>query len=410
MLLKVVKFSLFMFDYDGDATTSAGMSNEMKTFYSKQLLKDAEPELVHEQFCEKYPIPQGNGKTIEMRKFLSLPKATVPLTEGVTPSPSHLNVVAITATVRQFGTYVRSTDILRMTAIDPIIVETNTALASNAARTIDSLTRDEMLAGTNVFYGGTRTSRAAITATDVLTVNMVLDIVAELRANNAPTFDGSYVAIAHPYVLRDIMKTSDWKDAHKYEDSKAIFHGEIGEYGGVRFVSSSEAKVWAPDEISDGIGRLTCKTAIQSSSTTVNVDETLTAATPTTAIPVYIDGVANTITKIERINGSDTGSKLTIGTAITSLAVGDMVCGKGAGADGSAVFGVVFLGKGAVGKTELAGGGIKSIVKPLGSGEDPLDQRGTIGWKATHVAKRLNELYMVRAEVGSASSATAVAN
>lgn len=409
-MLKLVKFSLFMFDYDGDATTSVGMSAEMKTFYSKQLLKDAGPDLVHDQFCEKYPIPQGNGKTIEMRKFLSLPKATVPLTEGVTPSPRHLKVVAINATVQQFGDYVKRSDILSMTTIDPLIVETNTALASQAGRTLDTLTRDEMLAGTNVFYGGTRTSRAAITASDVLTPDMVLDIVAELRANNAPTFEGSYVAITHPYVLRDVMKSDDWKDAHKYQDSKSIFKGEVGEYGSARFVSSSEAKIWAPAEISDGIGRLTCKTAVESSSTTVNVDETLTAATPSTAIPVYIDGVANTITKIERISGSDTGSKLTIGTAITSLAVGDLVCGKGAGADGSAVFGVVFLGKGAVGKTELEGGGLQTIVKPLGAGDDPLNQRATIGWKATHVAKRLNELYMIRAEVGSASSATAVAN
>lgn len=409
--MKLFKLNLFMFDYDGDSTASAGMSAEMKTFYNKQLLKDAEAELVHNQFGEKYSIPSGNGKTIEMRKFLSLPKATTPLTEGVTPSPSHLEVANITATVAQFGSYLKRTDILSMTAIDPIITESVAANASQAGRTIDTLIRDELIGGTNVYYGGTSvTSRADLTASDVLTTDMVYDLVAELRANNAPTFDGSYVAIAHPYVLRDVMKTDDWQDAHKYSDAKAIFNGEIGTYAGVRFVSSSEAKIWGPGIISDGIGRLTNKTAIASSTTTVNVDETLTAATPATAIPVYINGVENTITKIERINGSDTGSKLTIGSAIASLAAGGMICGKGAGKDGSAVFGVLFLGKGAYGVTELEGGGLETIVKPLGAGDDPLNQRATIGWKTTHVTKRLNELYMIRAEVGSASSATATGN
>jgi len=39
-------------------------------------------------------------------------------------------------------------------------------------------------------------------------------------------------------------------------------------------------------------------------------------------------------------------------------------------------------------------------VKPLGSGgtSDPLDQRATVGWKATKTAERLVEQYMIRVE------------
>ena len=47
------------------------LSVEMKTFYDKQLIREAEPHLIHDQFAQKRPIPEGSGKTIEFRKFNS---------------------------------------------------------------------------------------------------------------------------------------------------------------------------------------------------------------------------------------------------------------------------------------------------------------------------------------------------
>ena len=60
------------------------LSAEMKTYYEKRLIDLAEPKLVHDQFGDKYPIPAGNGRTIEFRKYDSLAKATTPIVEGVT--------------------------------------------------------------------------------------------------------------------------------------------------------------------------------------------------------------------------------------------------------------------------------------------------------------------------------------
>ena len=66
-------------------TETGSLSAEMKTFYEKRLLDQAEPLLVHNQFGDKYPIPAGSGKKIEFRKYSALPKALTALTEGVTP-------------------------------------------------------------------------------------------------------------------------------------------------------------------------------------------------------------------------------------------------------------------------------------------------------------------------------------
>lgn len=60
------------------------------------------------------------------------------------------------------------------------------------------------------------------------------------------------------------------------------------------------------------------------------------------------------------------------------------------------------LGQDYYGITRISGEAMRNIVKALGSGgtADPLDQRSTSGWKATFVAKRLNENFCVRIEHG----------
>ena len=74
----------------------------------------------------------------------------------------------------------------------------------------------------------------------------------------------------------------------------------------------------------------------------------------------------------------------------------------GAGSGGQAVYSTLVLGDNAYGITEIEGGGLEHIVKQLGSAgtADPINQRATVGWKATKVAERLVEQFMVRIESG----------
>ena len=71
----------------------------------------------------------------------------------------------------------------------------------------------------------------------------------------------------------------------------------------------------------------------------------------------------------------------------------------GAGSGGVDVYSTLVLGKDAYGVVGLKGNrNIETIVKPLGSGDDPLNQRSTVGWKAVATAKILNDAFMVRYE------------
>lgn len=69
----------------------------------------------------------------------------------------------------------------------------------------------------------------------------------------------------------------------------------------------------------------------------------------------------------------------------------------------------LYLGQ-AYGVTDINGGGLQHIVKQLGYGDDPLNQRSSVGWKATATAERLIEQYMLRIESLTSKSAIAQAN
>ena len=81
-----------------------------------------------------------------------------------------------------------------------------------------------------------------------------------------------------------------------------------------------------------------------------------------------------------------------------------------AGTTNVPVYATVVFGANAYAETEISGLGLDVIVKQLGSGgtEDPLNQRATVGWKATHVAKRLDELSIIRIESAVSSSTDGV--
>ena len=403
---------------NGTVTNSDALSPEMKTFYDKTLVTLAGANLVHEQFGQKRPIPKNGGKTIEFRKFSKLPKAMKAITEGVTPSGNKLNVSSVSCTVDQYGDYIEQTDMLELTSVDNTIVEATKELAAQAGLTLDTVVRNELVGGTNVMYAPGLddkdrereiTSRADVIADNKLRVKDVFRAAAELKAVNAPKINGSYVAIIHPYVSYDLMQDADsqWINIQRYASPENIFKGEIGMLGGVRFVESTEAKIYGPAVICDSLSRFTSKESISSSTTSVTVNENLTAHTFTTPVPVYVGGKENTITAVSVSGGVAT---LTLGTAVTSLDAGDVICGRGAGRDGSAVFCTLFLGENAYGVTDIEGGGLEHIVKQRGYGNDPLNQRSSVGWKATKVAKRLLDEYIIRFESGSSFSATAESN
>lgn len=394
------------------AAENNNLSAEMKTYYDMALIDEATPNLVYDQFGQKRPIPSGSGKTVEFRKFSSLPKALKPITEGVTPEGNKLNVTAINATVEQYGDYVEQSDMLELTAIDNTIVEATKMLGSQAGRTLDTIVRNEVVGGTAVLYSADKSGerpvhRYALTEDNKITVDDIFDAAAELKGNNAPKIDGAYVAIVHPHVARDLMTASkeagSWTDINKYADPENIFEGEIGKIGGVRFVETTEAKIFCGEDLTEdhrNLGISKVEGAV------VTANEAITDAEKLIGRKVLIGDEQFEV--IDAAAGAEGKATLTLDREVTGS--GQVIYPGEAGAEGKAVYATMVLGAGAYGVTEIEGGGLQHIVKQLGFGADPLNQRSSVGWKATKAAKRLVEENMIRIESCSYKSSVEAGN
>ena len=398
-------------------TGMTGLSAEMKTFYDMALIDEAQANLVHDQFGQKRPIPANGGKIIEFRKFAPLAKATTPLTEGVTPDGKQLSVSTVSTAVSQYGDYITQSDMLELTALDNTILESAKLLGRQAGATLDTVVRNVMHSGTNVIYAEKVTSsgvtevksRAALDSDCTITVELIQRAVAKLRAQNAPTINGKYVGIIHPYVAYDLMRDPEWVDAHKYAQPENLYEGEIGELAGVRFVQTTEAKIYAGDDLASDSRTLTVNSSAgyTGSVTSIKFDGGTVETDALAGRCILINGVRAKVT-------ANTADTLTVESCDFGTVADNAVIYPGEGGrDGLAVFGTLILGDGAYGVTEVTGGGLEIIVKQRGSSgaADPLDQRSSVGWKAIKTAEMLIENYLVRIEsVSKRFSASAKAN
>ena len=76
------------------------------------------------------------------------------------------------------------------------------------------------------------------------TVDDIRKAVRVLKKFNAPRINGDYCAIIHPDVAYDLMSDPAWKAPHEYKDTTNLYEGEIGKIAGVRFVETTEAKIF----------------------------------------------------------------------------------------------------------------------------------------------------------------------
>lgn len=386
-------------------TEGAGLSPEMKTFYADYLIDMAEPKLVHAQFGQKHPIPKNGGKTVEFRKYDSLPKLITPLAEGITPTGQKMNVTTVNAMVNQYGGFVELSDMLLLTAVDNNMVQATKMIGSQAGRTLDTIIREVLNSGTNVQLGESSVSaRYLLTGgeadnadNDYLSVDCIRRAVRALKAQNAEKIDSSYVAIIHPDCEYDLMSDPDWKYPHQYQDTKELYNGELGEIAGVRFVESTEAKVFHAEDLSESSRNLTVSSI---SGKAITVKESLTENDRTSLKErkkILLKGKALTVSAVS-------GNIITVSEDLPSgTASGDVIYPAEAGAKGRDVYSTIILGDNAYGVTEISGGGLEHIVKQLGSSgvADALNQRASVGWKATLAAVILVQQYMVRIETAS---------
>jgi len=224
---------------DFGQTQTTQIPSAVQEHYDRNLLEHSQSALVHGLFAQKKKITESTD-TIKFRKYALLPKATIPLVEGVNPTPHRLAREDITARVSTYGAYVEVTDEVEILNVDPILTVASDRTGRQAGETLDELVKNVINAGANVMWAGGVASRnnivSGVTVEDFRKINRAMQNL------NSPYFyehikagtgqgtqpiKPSYLCITHPDVIYDLEQLTGWVPVSQYGNAAAIHDYEV---------------------------------------------------------------------------------------------------------------------------------------------------------------------------------------
>jgi N4-gp56 family major capsid protein len=308
------------------------IADSIKTMYEKRLMIRALPRLVHSKWARRATLNKFGA--YELRKFGSMSVITSALTEGVTPQEQDMvSITKVTMSPNWYGSWIGYTDKMEMEAFDPVLSEISGVLGEQAGLSADTLVRNALIAGATVDYSGGAAGRSSLDypAHEISYADLVYQSAA-LDAENARPAGGSrWPVILHPHSVASLFQDEVFVNMF-VQEADPIRNGKLGTLLNMDIYISSNA----------------AETADAGDSSTTDVYHAL-----------FIG---------EESYG-------TIGMAGLEPTIAD----GGVGFESN------------TGKTVKP---VTLIVKDLGSGDDPLNQRGTVAWKMTLNTSILNSAWI----------------
>lgn len=395
----------------------AGIAPTLRDFMQREALKNVEPNLGYLSDAQMIEQPKNNGKHVNFFRYTELPAITKPLYEGVTPDGQKLTETSFSVMTKPYGGFMAITDELDLFHIDKKSLAISERLNRQARLSIDTVGRDQIMAGLNVMYPGSKTSRAALTKADVMNYAVIKRVVRSLKKKGAQPFpDGYYHAKIDHDTYFDLTQDTHWIDVAKYQNDTRVQKYELGTIYKVKFFEVDNGKIFTNETYLYGTKTALTATAFDAASRTMTVSDTISEneGRELTGKMVYVQytkSSTNYVTPmcIERVYPTTkeivfrwVPATTTDWTTTNAL----KIVPSGGASNGDEVHATIIYGQDAYGMVKLGGKGkpnIQIIIKAPGSSgsEDPLNQRGTIAWKVPHFACAvLQDDFIVRVEHG----------
>jgi N4-gp56 family major capsid protein len=331
--------------------TTSTLGYRTEGFAVAKLLKRAQALMILERFGQVDPQGQNKSLTRKYRRLDALPIAIAPVAEGVSPAGQSLIVTDIVVTLQQFADAVYFTDVIQDTIEDNTLDDMTKLCAQQSSETKETVRFNNLKAGSNVFYGGTGTTRATVNGT--ITRAMLRKIYRSLRKNRAAFISEiisasakvstspvaqAYFAVGHTDLDADIQDITGFTRVEHYADPSKAIPGEIGKAENFRFVLSDLFTPW-------------------------------------------------------QASGLSGSTYLTAG---------------GAGTGQCDVYPILIFGQDSYAIVPMQGkNAVKiNVINPTPTISDVCGQRGAVSWKMYDASVILNDLWMARAEVGASQNPT----
>ena len=224
----------------GMRTTDAQQRHFPAAFYKRQQLDQLMKKFVFMSVTEPDQIPLREGKTIQWYR-LDLPAAnTNPSPEGTVQNSLSYSTTTISTTVQEYSDFITASSLLIETDISPTVENMSRWLGYRAGLTTDIIVRTELESANSSV--NINTNGVYLSASDFLQARALLR-GADVPGRSQTDTDGEeFFAIAHPYVLYDMMSDNTaggWIDVRKYTQPDEIMNAEVGKAGGCRIMEST---------------------------------------------------------------------------------------------------------------------------------------------------------------------------
>lgn len=441
--------------------TASQFSADIENYIQDETLPLARRQLVVYQFGDPLEQPEGRGTTYTATRYLRVPLPFAPLSEGVPPVGQQMSIQQVSAVALQWGDRINITDVAELTIKHPLFKKAIELCGLAIGETLERNTFNAITAFTQVNYVNTRGSRFALQTGDVMNLHEINRVVGALKTIGAPRFMGDemtdtkvsieggqpnaaanprsqphYVAVTHPMVEQDLRENSTFVLASSYSDINKLYNSEIGELGGVRFVTSNLCPSWTGVATLSGTpgtaGNLATNNyfVLVTASDTTFQQETriyqvsgslaVTGATGSVAVTLpalpgftfsaYI-GLTSSPTNLALSTAGPTSgplqgqaTQMAPGQTVVLTAIGTAQTPPAPVATGLTVYPVFVFGRGAYGQVMLQNAKFSYLEGPDKS--DPLNQIRIVGWKVFYGTIILNQQFAARIEGVSAFTPT----
>ena len=386
-------------------TDTSAISGLVQTAYDRYVEFALRSQPMIRAVADKKPVQQAMpGNSVVFSLYNDLSAATSTLGETTDPDAVALsNVDTVSVTLAEYGNaalVTRKLQLFSLSDVDPAVAD---IIAFNMADSLDVVAQSALRQGTNVIYGGTRTSTATITASDTVDSADIRKVVAKLRSNKAVPRSGSlYWVGIHPEVSHDLRAESGsigWRDTHQHTDASLgnLFAGTIGTYEGAFFVENARMFSAKSGANQTALATTTVTVAGVSAQFTIGVASSAVIATRAeVGDKIAATGIASTA-KISAISTTGSTTTITVDVANTAAVT--------AGATVTVtpvtrVFSTLVCGKQALAEAVSQEPGV--VIGPV---TDRLMRFRPIGWYGVLGWNRYREDALYRIETGSSIAA-----
>lgn len=440
--------------------SASGFQADVEAYIQEEVEPLARRQLVAYQFGKPLRLDINRGVTYTASRYERLPLPYAALQEGVAPVGESMSLSQVTATAQQWGDLVRITDVANLTIKHPLFQQAIQLVSLQMPETLERNTLNTLVAGNQINYVNSRTSRASLVATDVLSPTEVYRAVGSMESYGVPHFMGDeredimieagsrkdmsrspaamahYVALVHPLPTQDMRQNATVANAWAQSDINRLYNNDLGEWGGVRFCKTNMMPFWigvadpATNTASSAGGNLATNSyfiQITGSPAATSVEQRIHQVSgavavngPSGSISVVLPTLANYVFNVYigtsaslanlglSASGPSTGplagqaTQLVSGSTVIITGVGMAQSPPAAPASGVSVFPTIVIGNHSYGQVLLENPEFNYLTGADKS--DPLNQTRVVSWKVFYGSILLNQAFLLRVESSSAFS------